>query len=166
MNGRHIHHLVPGILILLGRRLWFGLCEFGTGSDISGRQKQRRIAARAEFTQPTITTASRIRIPGTRWWMWRPFMDDVVKGGIWCRMQKTMPRTMANVRKKLTDARNSRRADGRRYARAEVNRGECDEAALATARSLPAESGKEFQLRSSAWDIKHRPRHRQQMVRA
>src|SRR5579863_7538039 len=34
MNGRHIHHLVPGILILLG--VGYGwLCEFGTGSDTS-----------------------------------------------------------------------------------------------------------------------------------
>jgi hypothetical protein len=34
MNGRHIHHLVPGILILLA--VGFGwLCEFGTGSDSS-----------------------------------------------------------------------------------------------------------------------------------
>jgi hypothetical protein len=34
MNGRHIHHLVPGILILLA--VGYGwLCEFGTGSDSS-----------------------------------------------------------------------------------------------------------------------------------
>jgi hypothetical protein len=34
MNGRHIHHLVPGILILLA--VGYGwLCEFGTGSDVS-----------------------------------------------------------------------------------------------------------------------------------
>ncbi|MFY9844625.1 MAG: hypothetical protein WA718_03920 [Terriglobales bacterium] len=34
MGGRHIHHLVPGILILLG--VGYGwLCEFGTGSDAS-----------------------------------------------------------------------------------------------------------------------------------
>jgi hypothetical protein len=34
MNGRHIHHLVPGILILLA--VGYGwLCEFGTGSDAS-----------------------------------------------------------------------------------------------------------------------------------
>jgi hypothetical protein len=34
MNGRHIHHLVPGILILLF--VGYGwLCEFGTGSDTS-----------------------------------------------------------------------------------------------------------------------------------
>src|SRR5271167_3614974 len=34
MGGRHIHHLVPGILILLG--VGYGwLCEFGTGSDTS-----------------------------------------------------------------------------------------------------------------------------------
>jgi hypothetical protein len=34
MNGRHIHHLVPGILILLG--VGYGwLCEFGNGSDTS-----------------------------------------------------------------------------------------------------------------------------------
>jgi hypothetical protein len=34
MDGRHIHHLVPGILILLG--VGYGwLCEFGTGSDNS-----------------------------------------------------------------------------------------------------------------------------------
>jgi len=36
MNGRHIHHLVPGILILLA--VGYGwLCEFGTGSDSSSR---------------------------------------------------------------------------------------------------------------------------------
>lgn len=34
MNGRHIHHLVPGILILLA--VGYGwLCEFGNGSDTS-----------------------------------------------------------------------------------------------------------------------------------
>jgi hypothetical protein len=34
MNGRHIHHLVPGILLLLA--VGYGwLCEFGTGSDAS-----------------------------------------------------------------------------------------------------------------------------------
>ena len=34
MNGRHIHHLVPGILLLLA--VGYGwLCEFGTGSDSS-----------------------------------------------------------------------------------------------------------------------------------
>jgi hypothetical protein len=34
MSGRHIHHLVPGILILLA--VGYGwLCEFGTGSDSS-----------------------------------------------------------------------------------------------------------------------------------
>ncbi len=34
MDGRHIHHLVPGILILLA--VGYGwLCEFGTGSDAS-----------------------------------------------------------------------------------------------------------------------------------
>ena len=34
MGGRHIHHLVPGILILLA--VGYGwLCEFGTGSDSS-----------------------------------------------------------------------------------------------------------------------------------
>ena len=34
MNGRHIHHLVPGILILL--LVGYGwLCEFGNGSDSS-----------------------------------------------------------------------------------------------------------------------------------
>src|SRR5271169_1539757 len=34
MNGRHIHHLVPGIFILLG--VGYGwLCEVGTGSDSS-----------------------------------------------------------------------------------------------------------------------------------
>jgi len=34
MNGRHIHHLVPGILILLA--VGYGwLCEFGTGNDSS-----------------------------------------------------------------------------------------------------------------------------------
>jgi hypothetical protein len=34
MGGRHIHHLVPGILILLG--VGYGwLCEFGNGSDSS-----------------------------------------------------------------------------------------------------------------------------------
>src|ERR1700690_4091980 len=34
MGGRHIHHLVPGILILLA--VGYGwLCEFGTGSDAS-----------------------------------------------------------------------------------------------------------------------------------
>jgi hypothetical protein len=34
MNGRHIHHLVPGILILLA--VGYGwLCEIGTGSDAS-----------------------------------------------------------------------------------------------------------------------------------
>jgi hypothetical protein len=36
MGGRHIHHLVPGILILLA--VGYGwLCEFGTGSDSSSR---------------------------------------------------------------------------------------------------------------------------------
>jgi len=36
MGGRHVHHLVPGILILLG--VGYGwLCEFGTGSDSSSR---------------------------------------------------------------------------------------------------------------------------------
>jgi hypothetical protein len=36
MSGRHIHHLVPGILLLLA--VGFGwLCEFGTGSDSSSR---------------------------------------------------------------------------------------------------------------------------------
>jgi hypothetical protein len=36
MGGRHIHHLVPGILILLA--VGYGwLCEFGTGSDASSR---------------------------------------------------------------------------------------------------------------------------------
>jgi hypothetical protein len=36
MNGRHIHHLVPGILLLLA--VGYGwLCEFGTGSDSSSR---------------------------------------------------------------------------------------------------------------------------------
>jgi hypothetical protein len=35
-GGRHIHHLVPGILILLA--VGYGwLCEFGTGSDSSSR---------------------------------------------------------------------------------------------------------------------------------
>jgi len=34
MSGRHIHHLVPGILILLA--VGYGwLCEFGTGNDSS-----------------------------------------------------------------------------------------------------------------------------------
>lgn len=34
MNGRHVHHLVPGILLLLA--VGYGwLCEFGTGSDAS-----------------------------------------------------------------------------------------------------------------------------------
>jgi hypothetical protein len=34
MGGRHIHHLVPGILILLG--VGYGwLCEFGSGSEAS-----------------------------------------------------------------------------------------------------------------------------------
>jgi hypothetical protein len=34
MNGRHVHHLVPGILLLLG--VGYGwLCEFGNGSDSS-----------------------------------------------------------------------------------------------------------------------------------
>jgi hypothetical protein len=34
MNGRHVHHLVPGILLLLA--VGYGwLCEFGTGSDSS-----------------------------------------------------------------------------------------------------------------------------------
>jgi hypothetical protein len=34
MDGRHIHHLVPGILILLA--VGYGwLCEFGNGSDVS-----------------------------------------------------------------------------------------------------------------------------------
>ncbi|MGA2979085.1 MAG: hypothetical protein ABSD76_05805 [Terriglobales bacterium] len=34
MGGRHIHHLVPGILLLLA--VGYGwLCEFGTGSDSS-----------------------------------------------------------------------------------------------------------------------------------
>ncbi len=34
MGGRHVHHLVPGILILLG--VGYGwLCEFGNGSDAS-----------------------------------------------------------------------------------------------------------------------------------
>jgi hypothetical protein len=36
MEGRHIHHLVPGILLLLA--VGYGwLCEFGTGSDSSSR---------------------------------------------------------------------------------------------------------------------------------
>src|SRR5271170_1812099 len=36
VNGRHIHHLVPGIFILLG--VGYGwLCEVGTGSDSSSR---------------------------------------------------------------------------------------------------------------------------------
>lgn len=36
MGGRHIHHLVLGILLLLG--VGYGwLCEFGTGSDSSSR---------------------------------------------------------------------------------------------------------------------------------
>jgi len=36
MGGRHIHHLVPGILILLA--VGYGwLCEFGIGSDSSSR---------------------------------------------------------------------------------------------------------------------------------
>lgn len=36
MGGRHIHHLVPGILLLLA--VGYGwLCEFGTGSDSSSR---------------------------------------------------------------------------------------------------------------------------------
>jgi hypothetical protein len=36
MDGRHIHHLVPGIFILLG--VGYGwLCEIGTGSDSSSR---------------------------------------------------------------------------------------------------------------------------------
>jgi hypothetical protein len=34
MGGRHVHHLVPGILLLLA--VGYGwLCEFGTGSDSS-----------------------------------------------------------------------------------------------------------------------------------
>jgi hypothetical protein len=34
MDGRHVHHLVPGILLLLA--VGYGwLCEFGTGSDSS-----------------------------------------------------------------------------------------------------------------------------------
>ena len=34
VGGRHVHHLVPGILILLG--VGYGwLCEWGTGSDSS-----------------------------------------------------------------------------------------------------------------------------------
>ncbi|MFY9646511.1 MAG: hypothetical protein WAK29_15125 [Terriglobales bacterium] len=34
LGGRHVHHLVPGILILLA--VGYGwLCEFGTGSDLS-----------------------------------------------------------------------------------------------------------------------------------
>jgi hypothetical protein len=40
MNGRHIHHLVPGILILLF--VGYGwLCEFGTGSDTSSLLRQQ-----------------------------------------------------------------------------------------------------------------------------
>jgi hypothetical protein len=36
VGGRHIHHLVPGILLLLA--VGYGwLCEFGTGSDSSSR---------------------------------------------------------------------------------------------------------------------------------
>lgn len=36
MGGRHVHHLVPGILLLLA--VGYGwLCEFGTGSDSSSR---------------------------------------------------------------------------------------------------------------------------------
>ncbi|MGB8013547.1 MAG: hypothetical protein WCF68_18190 [Terriglobales bacterium] len=36
MNGRHIHHLVPGILLLLA--VGYGwLCEFGTGTEASSR---------------------------------------------------------------------------------------------------------------------------------
>jgi branched-subunit amino acid ABC-type transport system permease component len=39
-NGRHIHHLVPGILLLLA--VGYGwLCEFGTGSDSSSRFASR-----------------------------------------------------------------------------------------------------------------------------
>src|SRR5271168_3623958 len=34
LNGRHVHHLVPGIFLLLA--VGYGwLCEFGTGSDAS-----------------------------------------------------------------------------------------------------------------------------------
>jgi hypothetical protein len=40
MSGRHIHHLVPGILILLG--VGYGwLCEFGTGADSSSTLASR-----------------------------------------------------------------------------------------------------------------------------
>src|ERR1039458_416500 len=40
MSGRHIHHLVPGILILLA--VGYGwLCEFGTGSDSSSKFASR-----------------------------------------------------------------------------------------------------------------------------
>jgi hypothetical protein len=40
MDGRHIHHLVPGILILLA--VGYGwLCEFGTGSDSSSKFASR-----------------------------------------------------------------------------------------------------------------------------
>src|SRR5450755_3531657 len=40
MGGRHIHHLVPGILILLA--VGYGwLCEFGTGSDSSSKFASR-----------------------------------------------------------------------------------------------------------------------------
>jgi hypothetical protein len=36
VGGRHVHHLVPGILLLLA--VGYGwLCEFGTGSDSSSR---------------------------------------------------------------------------------------------------------------------------------
>src|ERR1017187_6473264 len=40
MSGRHIHHLVLGILILLG--VGYGwLCEFGTGADSSSTLASR-----------------------------------------------------------------------------------------------------------------------------
>jgi len=43
MEGRHIHHLVPGILILLA--VGYGwLCEFGTGSDASSIIASRLMA--------------------------------------------------------------------------------------------------------------------------
>jgi hypothetical protein len=43
MDGRHIHHLVPGILILLA--VGYGwLCEFGSGSDSSSLFVSRLMA--------------------------------------------------------------------------------------------------------------------------
>src|SRR5271169_3861483 len=54
-------------------------------------------------------------------------------------------------------------AAGRRYARVEVDRGECDEEARATVRPSPAESEEEFQRRSSTWVIRPRQGHARQI---